>query len=73
VTFASLLIRDRELADSLADGFHALWRKAMRSFHDARYPTRNRDRRRVLTRINTRRQRDPVAGMLTKTTLYVDE
>jgi hypothetical protein len=29
--FASLLVRDRELADSLAEGFHELWRKAMRS------------------------------------------
>jgi hypothetical protein len=29
--FASLLVRDRELADSLAEGFHALWRRAMRS------------------------------------------
>jgi HTH-type transcriptional regulator, sugar sensing transcriptional regulator len=32
--FASLLIRDRELADSLSDGFHALWRKAMRSLRE---------------------------------------
>jgi hypothetical protein len=29
--FASLLVRDRELADSLAGGFQELWRKAMRS------------------------------------------
>ena len=32
--FASLLIRDRELADSLADGFQELWRKAMRSLRE---------------------------------------
>jgi HTH-type transcriptional regulator, sugar sensing transcriptional regulator len=32
--FASLLIRDRELADSLSEGFHALWRKAMRSLRE---------------------------------------
>jgi HTH-type transcriptional regulator, sugar sensing transcriptional regulator len=32
--FASLLIRDRELADNLSDGFHALWRKAMRSLRE---------------------------------------
>lgn len=32
--FASLLIRDRELADSLAEGFHALWNKAMRSLRE---------------------------------------
>jgi hypothetical protein len=32
--FASLLLRDRELADSLADGFHELWRKAMRSLRE---------------------------------------
>ena len=32
--FASLLIRDRELADSLAEGFHVLWRKAMRSLRE---------------------------------------
>ena len=29
--FASLLVRDRDLADSLAVGFHELWRKAMKS------------------------------------------
>lgn len=29
--FASLLIRDRELADNLVDGFQELWKKAMRS------------------------------------------
>jgi hypothetical protein len=32
--FASLLIRDRELADNLSDGFHELWRKAMRSLRE---------------------------------------
>jgi hypothetical protein len=32
--FASLLIRDRELADSLVEGFHELWRKAMRSLRE---------------------------------------
>jgi transcriptional regulator TrmB len=32
--FASLLVRDRELADSLAGGFHELWRKAMRSLRE---------------------------------------
>jgi HTH-type transcriptional regulator, sugar sensing transcriptional regulator len=32
--FASLLVRDRELADSLAEGFQGLWRKAMRSLRE---------------------------------------
>jgi sugar-specific transcriptional regulator TrmB len=32
--FASLLVRDRELADSLAEGFHELWRKAMKSLRE---------------------------------------
>jgi hypothetical protein len=32
--FASLLIRDRELADSLVEGFEELWRKAMRSLRE---------------------------------------
>jgi hypothetical protein len=32
--FASLLVRDRELAESLATGFHELWRKAMRSLRE---------------------------------------
>ena len=32
--FASLLVRDRELADSLAAGFHELWRKAMKSLRE---------------------------------------
>lgn len=32
--FASLLIRDGELADSLVEGFQELWRKAMRSLRE---------------------------------------
>jgi hypothetical protein len=32
--FASLLVRDRELADGLSEGFHGLWRKAMRSLRE---------------------------------------
>lgn len=32
--FASLLIRDRELAESLVEGFQELWRKAMRSLKE---------------------------------------
>jgi sugar-specific transcriptional regulator TrmB len=32
--FASLLVRDAELAESLAQGFHELWRKAMRSLRE---------------------------------------
>jgi len=32
--FASLLVRDRELADNLAEGFHELWRKAMRHLRE---------------------------------------
>jgi hypothetical protein len=32
--FASLLVRDRELAESLAEGFHELWRKAMKSLRE---------------------------------------
>jgi hypothetical protein len=32
--FASLLLRDRELAESLAGGFNELWRKAMRSLRE---------------------------------------
>ena len=32
--FASLMVRDRELADSLAGGFQELWRKAMRSLRE---------------------------------------
>jgi HTH-type transcriptional regulator, sugar sensing transcriptional regulator len=32
--FASLLVRDRELADSLVEGFQELWRKAMKSLRE---------------------------------------
>ncbi len=32
--FASLLLRDRELAGNLAEGFNELWRKAMRSLRE---------------------------------------
>jgi sugar-specific transcriptional regulator TrmB len=32
--FASLLLRDRELAESLAHGFEELWRRAMRSLRE---------------------------------------
>jgi hypothetical protein len=32
--FASLLVRDRELAESLAAGFQELWRKAMRNLRE---------------------------------------
>ena len=32
--FASLLVRDRELAESLAEGFQELWRKAMRNLRE---------------------------------------
>lgn len=32
--FASLLVRDRELADSLAEGFQELWKKAMRNLRE---------------------------------------
>jgi hypothetical protein len=31
---ASLLVRDRDLAQNLADGFDKLWRKAMRSLQE---------------------------------------
>jgi len=32
--FASLLVRDRELADNLVEGFQELWRKAMRNLRE---------------------------------------
>jgi hypothetical protein len=32
--FASLLVGDRELADSLAEGFHEPWRKAMKNLRE---------------------------------------
>jgi hypothetical protein len=40
--FASLLVRDRELADSLAEGFHELWRKAMKSLREIQVDPRGR-------------------------------
>jgi hypothetical protein len=41
--FASLLIRDRELADSLVEGFQELWRKAMRSLREVGADPRRRE------------------------------
>jgi HTH-type transcriptional regulator, sugar sensing transcriptional regulator len=38
--FASLLIRDRELAQKLAAGFEGLWRKAMRSLQEVDFDPR---------------------------------
>ena len=35
--FASLLVRDAELARSLSDGFEALWEKAMRDLREIRF------------------------------------
>jgi len=35
--FASLLVRDRDLAGSLADGFEKLWRKAMRDLSEVNF------------------------------------
>jgi hypothetical protein len=32
--FASLLLRDRDLAGSLVEGFETLWRKAMRNLQE---------------------------------------
>ena len=32
--FASLLVRDKELAQSLTDGFQQLWSKAMRDLRE---------------------------------------
>jgi hypothetical protein len=32
--FASLLVRNRELADSLVEGFQELWRKAMKNLRE---------------------------------------
>lgn len=40
--FASLLIRDRELADNLVEGFQELWRKAMRSLREVGADPRGR-------------------------------
>jgi hypothetical protein len=42
--FASLLVRDRELADSLAEGFEGLWRNAMRSLGEIQVDPRGPDR-----------------------------
>jgi len=39
--FASLLIRDDELAHNLADGFETLWRKAMRSLQEIDFDPRH--------------------------------
>ena len=38
--FASLLVRDRELARALIQGFDGLWRKAMRSLGEVRFDPR---------------------------------
>ncbi len=38
--FASLLIRDRDLAKSLADGFEELWRKAMKNLQEINFDPR---------------------------------
>jgi sugar-specific transcriptional regulator TrmB len=40
--FASLLVRDRALADSLAQGFDALWQKALRDLGEVRFLPRRR-------------------------------
>jgi sugar-specific transcriptional regulator TrmB len=40
--FASLLVRDRSLADSLAQGFEALWQKALLSLGEIRFLPRSR-------------------------------
>jgi sugar-specific transcriptional regulator TrmB len=42
--FASLLIRDEELAVNLANGFEKLWRKAMRSLQEINADPRRNDR-----------------------------
>jgi sugar-specific transcriptional regulator TrmB len=42
VRFASLLVRDRELAQNLADGFEKLWKKAMRSLQEINFDPRGR-------------------------------
>ncbi len=38
--FASLLVRDRELAQNLAEGFDGLWRKAMKSLQEVTFDPR---------------------------------
>jgi hypothetical protein len=40
--FASLLVRDRALADSLAQGFLALWQKALKDLREVRFLPRRR-------------------------------
>lgn len=40
--FASLLVRDRALADSLAQGFEALWQKALKDLGEVRFLPRRR-------------------------------
>jgi sugar-specific transcriptional regulator TrmB len=42
--FASLLVRDRELAQNLTDGFEALWRKAMKSLQEINFDPRGAQR-----------------------------
>jgi hypothetical protein len=42
--FASLLVRDRELADSLAEGFQELWPKAMKNLREITFGTRGEER-----------------------------
>jgi HTH-type transcriptional regulator, sugar sensing transcriptional regulator len=39
--FASLLVRDRELADSLVEGFQELWRKAMKNLREIQVDPRS--------------------------------
>jgi sugar-specific transcriptional regulator TrmB len=38
--FASLLVRDRDLAQNLAEGFEGLWRKAMKSLQEINFDPR---------------------------------
>jgi HTH-type transcriptional regulator, sugar sensing transcriptional regulator len=38
--FASLLVRDRDLAKNLAAGFEGLWRKAMKSLQEIHFDPR---------------------------------
>ncbi len=45
--FASLLVRDRELAQNLTDGFEALWRKAMKSLQEINFDPRGAQRPRT--------------------------
>lgn len=47
--FASLLVRDRALAESLAQGFEALWQRALRSRGEVRFLPRPRPQRRRRT------------------------